>query len=51
MAIILFISARHWSDGIVVGRTTLGVGGLCIFVVAVLRVGSLPTDVVVDVAT
>ena len=51
MAIILFISARHWSDGIVVGRTTLGVGGLRIFVVAVLRVGSLPTDVVVDVAT
>ena len=47
----IFVIARHWSAGLVVGRTTLGVGGLCIFVVAVLRVGSLPTDVVVDVAT
>ena len=51
MAIVIFVSVRHWLDGLVAGRTTLGVGGLRIFVVAVLWFGALPTAVVRDVAT
>ena len=51
MEIVIFVSARHWSAGIVAGRTTLGVDGLQIFFVAVLRFGALLTDVVGDVAT
>ena len=51
MTIFLFISARHWSDGLVAGRTTLDVGGLSIFVVAVLRIWEIPTAVGRDVAT
>ena len=51
MAIFIFVSARHWSAGLVACRTTLGVGGLHIFVVAVLRIGALPTDVGGDVDT
>ena len=47
----IFVSTRHCSAGLVAGRTTHGVGGLCIFVVTVLRDGSLPTDVGGDVAT
>ena len=46
-----FVSAQHWSARFVACRTTLGVGGLCIFVVAVLRIGALPTAVGADVAT
>ena len=34
-----------------IGRTTLGVGGLCIFFVTALRIGALPNDVGADVAT
>ena len=45
MAIFIFVSAWHWSAGLVACRTTLGVGGICIFVVAVLRIEALQTDV------
>ena len=51
MAIFIFVRARHWSAELVAFRTTLGVGGLCICVVAVLRIGALPTAVDADVAT
>ena len=51
MAIFIFVSARHWSAGFVACRTTLGVIGLCMFFVAFLWVGGLPTDVGIDVAT
>ena len=51
MEIFIFVSARHWSAGIVACRTTLGVGGLCIFVVDVLWIGAIPTAVGTDVAT
>ena len=51
MAIFIFVSARHWSAWLVACRTTLGVGGLCIFVVAILWIGALPNNVGADVAT
>ena len=40
-----FVSARHWSAGLVAGRNTLGVGGLSIFFVAILWIGALRTAV------
>ena len=51
MEIFIFISARYWSAGIVACRTILGVGGICIFVVAVFRIEELPTSVGADIAT
>ena len=50
MAPFILVSARNWSAGIVAGRITLGVGRLRIFVMAILRIGALPTAVGRDVA-
>ena len=51
MAIFIFVSACHWSAGLVAGRTTLSVGVLHIFVVDVLWIGELPNAVDGDVST
>ena len=51
METFIFVSARYCSAGLVAGRTTLGVGGLRIFVMAVLWIGALPTAVGGHVST